>query len=74
VSIVAFVFVAALTFLLSRCLATIQGYTFRNTDFSEGFMKYAVDVGSGAMIYIPNFIKTDSDIQKLIRETQIAHA
>jgi hypothetical protein len=23
-------------------------------------MKYAVEIGSGAMIYIPNFIKIDS--------------
>jgi hypothetical protein len=30
-------------------------------------MKYAVDMGSGAMIYVPNFIKTGSSIQKLIR-------
>jgi hypothetical protein len=27
-------------------------------------MKYAVEVGSGAMIYIPSFIKTASSIQK----------
>jgi hypothetical protein len=29
-------------------------------------MKYAVEVGSSAMIYIPSFIKTGSGIQKLI--------
>jgi hypothetical protein len=29
-------------------------------------MKYTVEMGSGAMIYIPNFIKTGSGIQKLI--------
>jgi hypothetical protein len=28
-------------------------------------MKYAVEMGSGAMIYIPSFIKTGSVIQKL---------
>jgi hypothetical protein len=28
-------------------------------------MKYAVEMGSGAKIYIPNFIKTGSCIQKL---------
>jgi hypothetical protein len=33
-----------------------------------GFMKYALEMGSGAMIYIPIFIKTGSDIQKFIRE------
>jgi hypothetical protein len=30
-------------------------------------MKYAVEMGSGAKIYIPLFIKTGSGIQKLIR-------
>jgi hypothetical protein len=30
-------------------------------------MKYAIEMGSGAMIYIPSFIKTGSGIQKLIR-------
>jgi hypothetical protein len=29
-------------------------------------MKYAVEMGSGAMIYIPVFIKIGSAIQKLI--------
>jgi hypothetical protein len=29
-------------------------------------MKYAVEMGSDAMIYIPSFIKIDSDIQNLI--------
>jgi hypothetical protein len=32
----------------------------------EGFIKYAVEMGSGAMIYLPNFIKIGSGIQKLI--------
>jgi hypothetical protein len=30
-------------------------------------MKYAVEMGSGVMIYIPSFIKIGSGIQKLIR-------
>jgi hypothetical protein len=30
-------------------------------------MKYAVEMGSGAMIYIPSFIKIGSGIQKLTR-------
>jgi hypothetical protein len=35
-------------------------------------MKYAVEMDSGAMIYIPSFIKIDSAIQKLIgRDSQI---
>jgi hypothetical protein len=29
-------------------------------------MKYAVQMASGAIIYIPSFIKTGSGIQKLI--------
>jgi hypothetical protein len=29
-------------------------------------MKYAVEMGSGAMIYIASFIRTGSSIQKLI--------
>jgi hypothetical protein len=32
-----------------------------------GFMKYAVETGSGAMMYIPSFVKIGSAIQKLIR-------
>jgi hypothetical protein len=34
-------------------------------------MKYAVEMDSGAMIYIPSFIKTGSDIQKLTRGVHI---
>jgi hypothetical protein len=30
-------------------------------------MVYTVELGSGAMIHIPNFMKIGSDIQKLIR-------
>jgi hypothetical protein len=30
------------------------------------FMKYAVEMGSGAMLYVPSFINIGSDIQKLI--------
>jgi hypothetical protein len=29
-------------------------------------MKYTIEMGSGAMIYIPSFIKIGSSIQKLI--------
>jgi hypothetical protein len=31
-------------------------------------MKYAIEMGSGAMIYIPSFIKIGSGIQNLIGE------
>jgi hypothetical protein len=30
-------------------------------------MKYAVEMGSGVMIYIPSFVQTGSGIQKFIR-------
>jgi hypothetical protein len=55
--------------LQSRCLAKIKNYTYRHTDRWEGFMKHAVEMGSGAMIYsyVPSFIKNGSAIQKLIR-------
>jgi hypothetical protein len=35
-------------------------------------MKYAVEVGSGAVIHVPSFTKIDSDIEKLMggRDTQ----
>jgi hypothetical protein len=34
-------------------------------------MKYVVEMGSGAMTYVPNLIKIDSGIQKLMgRHTQ----
>jgi hypothetical protein len=39
-------------------------------------MKYVVEIDSGAMLYIPSFIKTVSGIQKLIRgdsQTYIQH-
>jgi hypothetical protein len=29
-------------------------------------MKYAYEMGSGAMIYVPRFIKTGSDFEKFI--------
>jgi hypothetical protein len=34
-------------------------------------MKYAVEMGSGAMIYVPSFIRISSAIQKLIRGIHI---
>jgi hypothetical protein len=39
-----------------------------DTDKWEGFMKYAVEMGSGAIIYIPSFIKISSIIRRLIGE------
>jgi hypothetical protein len=43
---------------------TDRGGTYRHGDRREGFVKYAVEMGSGAMTYIPNFIKIVSDIRK----------
>jgi hypothetical protein len=36
-------------------------------------MKYDVEMSSGAMIYIPSFLKIGSGIQKLIREDSQTH-
>jgi hypothetical protein len=47
----------------------IGGY--RHTDWWEGFMKNAAEMGSGAMIHIPSFIKIGSGIQKLMAEGYI---
>jgi hypothetical protein len=44
-----------------------MGYTCRHTDRWEGFMKYAVEMDSGAKIYIPSVIKIGSAIQRSIR-------
>jgi hypothetical protein len=54
--IVACVFVATVMFIPSHCLATIGVYTYRHTDWWEGFRKYSVEVGPGGMVYIPGFI------------------
>jgi hypothetical protein len=61
-----YAFVAAVTFLPSHCLATIGGYTYWHKDWGEEFMKYAIEIGSGATKYIPGFIKIGSGIQKLM--------
>jgi hypothetical protein len=37
-------------------------------------MKYAVEMGPGAMIYIPSFVKIGSDIQKLERQIYRQHS
>jgi hypothetical protein len=56
--IVACVFVAAITFLQSRCQATV-GDKHR---LVGGFTKYVVEIGSEAMIHVPSFIKIGSGI------------
>jgi hypothetical protein len=50
--IVACIFLVALSSLRSRCLSTVIVYTYRHTGWWEGFMKYAVQMSSGAMIYV----------------------
>jgi hypothetical protein len=65
-SIVACVFAAVITFLRNISLATIGG-THIDTDWWEGFMKHAGEMGPCAMICIPNFIKIGSDIRNIIR-------
>jgi hypothetical protein len=41
--------------------------THTDTQTDEGFMKYAVEMASRAMMYIPGFIKNGSSIKKLIQ-------
>jgi hypothetical protein len=65
-SIVACVFVATVMFLRSRCLEKVKGYSYRHIDRWEGFAKYAVEMGPGAMIYIPSFVKIGSGIRKMM--------
>jgi hypothetical protein len=45
---------------------TRNTHTYRHTDWWERFMKQAVEVGSGVIIYIPCFIKIGSAIQMLM--------
>jgi hypothetical protein len=44
----------------------LEGYTYGHTDCWEGFVKYTIEIGLGAMMYILSFIKIDSGIRKLI--------
>jgi hypothetical protein len=37
-------------------------------------MKYAIEVGSGAVIYIPSFIQIGSGIQKLIGKDSVTES
>jgi hypothetical protein len=60
------VYVAAIKFLPSCCLATTEGQTYRHTDLLEGCMKYPIEMDSSVMMCVPSFIKIDSGIQKLI--------
>jgi hypothetical protein len=58
-------FVSAGTCIPSRCLATIWGTQIRNKEGWEGFIEYAVEIASGAMICTSIFMKIGSGIQKL---------
>jgi hypothetical protein len=50
-----------------------RGYTYRHTALWDGFMKYAAEMASSAIIYIPGFVKIASPIQMLIHtDTQTA--
>jgi hypothetical protein len=44
--------IAVGTSLLSHCLDDRGGYKYRHTDWWEGFRKYGIELGSGALIYI----------------------
>jgi hypothetical protein len=56
-------FVVAVTFLPSQCQAELEGYKYRLMNYT--FMKYAFEMSSGTMTYVPNFINNPSGIQKL---------
>jgi hypothetical protein len=50
----------------------MSGYTYRDIDLGEGFIKYVIGIGSGSMIvYIPSFIKIGSGLHKLYGDTQM---
>jgi hypothetical protein len=42
-------------------------YTYKHTGLWEGFLTYAVEMGSRATMYIPSLIKIGAAIQKFIR-------
>jgi hypothetical protein len=65
-SIALCVLVAVVMFLPNSSPAAIRGYAYRQRLMGE-FMKYVVETGSGAIIYIPSFIKIGAGIQKLIK-------
>jgi hypothetical protein len=60
-SIIACVFVASVTFLTEPLPSNERGI-----HRLVGFMKYAIEWGSGDMIHIPSFIQISSRIQKLM--------
>jgi hypothetical protein len=66
-TIVAGASVAAVKSLPSRYLAIRVGYTYKHTVWWDGFMNYAVETGSCAIIYTLSFIKFGSHIQKLMQ-------
>jgi hypothetical protein len=43
-----------------------KGITYRHIDGWEGFVEYAIETGSGAIIHIPSFMKIGAGIQKLM--------
>jgi hypothetical protein len=61
-SIVAFAFFTARAAYQAIAWQRYGGYICNNTDLWEGFMKYAIEMDSGAMIYIPSFIR-HSDVE-----------
>jgi hypothetical protein len=59
------VFVAAGTVPRAVAWRRWSGEIRIQTDWWERFMKYAVEIGSGVIIYIASFVKIGSVIQKL---------
>jgi hypothetical protein len=55
-SITESIFVAAVTSLPSRCLAMTRRCAHTQAENNTRRMKYAIEKGSGAMIYIPSLV------------------
>jgi hypothetical protein len=51
-------------------LSNARGTRIYRHRLREGFMKYAVEMGSDAIIYIQSFIEIGSGIRKLIQRKQ----
>jgi prolyl-tRNA synthetase len=72
-SIVACLFIAAVN-VFTELLPSNDGRIHIQTHRLMGFVKYTTEMVSGAMIYIPSFIKIGSAIQKLIRGNTSIHS
>jgi hypothetical protein len=61
------------SFYQAIALLRFRGGGDMQTDWYEGFTKYAVELGSVTMVYTPGFLKIGSGIQNLIGEDSQRH-